>query len=106
MATKIAITDEQIRKAAAVIVDGDLGKQTLVDYLKSLLETLWEEGENFSGKRPFGNGGWQLHVCKAFVIAKLVDGEIDADDDYLVACDEKAGDALVLAVIRRLVIKG
>src|SRR5271157_4235411 len=99
-----AITNEQILKAAAACVEGDLGEQTLVDYLKSLLETMWQEGEGFSGKRPFGNGGWQFDVYRALVRTDLVEGLIK--DGELVNCDTKAGDALVLAVIKRFVIKG
>jgi hypothetical protein len=39
--------------------DSDAGDNiTIRDYLRILLETLWEEGEGFSGKRPFGNSGW------------------------------------------------
>ena len=32
---------------------------TVKDYLKTLLHTLWDEEDGFSGKRPFGNSGWQ-----------------------------------------------
>lgn len=32
---------------------------TIRDYLKALVATVWIEGEGFSGKRPFGNSGWQ-----------------------------------------------
>lgn len=98
------MTEEKIRRAAAVIVKGDLGEQTLVDYLKSLLETIWKEGEGFSGKRPFGNGGWEFDVYKALVKAELIEGRIDEDDD-LATVNQKEGDELVVAVIKRLVIK-
>lgn len=98
------MTEEKIHRAAAVIVKGDLGEQTLVDYLKALLTTMWEENEGFSGKRPFGNSGWQYDVYKAFISAGLIEGKLD-DDGCVESCDDKEGDKLVLAVIKRLVIK-
>jgi hypothetical protein len=94
-------SEEKIHRAAAVIVKGDLGEQSLVDYLKSLLTTLWEEQDGFSGKRPFGNSGWQYDVWIAFIKAGLITGELDADG-CVKDCDDKEGDALVLAVIKRM----
>lgn len=35
---------------------------SLREWLKSLLATLWEEGEGFSGKRPFGDSGWDWQL--------------------------------------------
>lgn len=32
---------------------------TFREYFQKLLNQLWYEGEGFSGKRPFGNSGWQ-----------------------------------------------
>ena len=37
----------------------DSGADTIRGYLKELLKMLWSEGECFSGKRPFGNSGWE-----------------------------------------------
>ena len=106
MPKNLAVTDEQVLKAAAVTVTGDLGDQTLTDYLKSLLETLWEEEEEFSGKRPFGNSGWKYDVFAGFVRAGLISGKISPEDGWVEECDTKTGDAIVLAVIKRFVIKG
>lgn len=96
-------SESEIIKAAAVTVEGPV-KVPLAEYLRMLLATLWEESEVFTGKRPLGNGGWQFDVYKALVRAELIEGKIDADDD-LMDCDQKTGDELVLAVIKRLVIK-
>lgn len=41
----------------------DLGRTlTLREYFVELLRTLWREDDQFSGKRPFGNSGWQWDV--------------------------------------------
>lgn len=39
--------------------ENDSGATTIKGYLKALLYALWDEGEGFSGKRPFGNSGWE-----------------------------------------------
>ncbi len=38
--------------------ENDAGAPDVRSYLASLLETLLNEEEGFSGKRPFGNSGW------------------------------------------------
>lgn len=49
------------------IPENDAGAGSIREYLKALLEQLWSEGEAFSGKRPFGNSGWdyELYICLA-----------------------------------------
>ena len=43
----------------------DANAATVRDYLKALLSMVWAEEEGFSGKRPFGNSGWQDEVHSA-----------------------------------------
>ena len=50
---------------------------TIRDYFKDLLLTLWEKGEGFSGKRPFGNSGWKNDLYTPLINAGLVDGYFD-----------------------------
>lgn len=38
--------------------DSDLGKKSFRHYFTTLLTTLIEQDERFSGKRPFGNSDW------------------------------------------------
>lgn len=97
------MTEEKIRRAAAVIVEGYMNVP-LAEYLRLILIAVWEENEQFSGKRPLGHSGWQFDVYKALVKAELIRGTIDADGD-LGEVDQKEGDELVVAVIKRLVIK-
>jgi hypothetical protein len=53
----------------------DLGRVlTIRDYMKELLATLFREGEGFSGKRPFGNSGWEYDVIEPLVRAGAVRG--------------------------------
>jgi hypothetical protein len=57
----------------------DAGAETIRGYLKALLIELWASGESFSGKRPFGNSGWEYSLYKAMVTAKVVEGEMYED---------------------------
>jgi hypothetical protein len=97
-------TDAQVIAASMVIIENDGGNQPLVEYLKSLLSKMWQEGEGFNGKRPFGNSGWQFHVYAAFVKAGLIEGKLDPQYGWVDKCDDEAGDALVQAVIQRLLV--
>ncbi len=72
---------ETLRAALAVRVqDDDAGRdvRTIRDYFLRLVEQLWMEGEGFSGKRPFGNSGWECVVLDA-----LSDNNFPNDDAFV-----------------------
>mgnify|MGYP003553736075 FL=1 len=52
---------------------------TVRDYLHALLSKLWAEGEGFSGKRPFGNSGWEYEMYKPLIAGGFIKGKLDAD---------------------------
>ena len=58
----------------------DSGATTVRGYLKTLLFTLWNEGEGFSGKRPFGNSGWEIELAHALVKEKIINGSLIEED--------------------------
>lgn len=69
--------------------ENDSGANTINGYLKALLLTLWKEDEGFSGKRPFGNSGWQNDIALALVKGKLIRGAIYTEmEDGEVVCEE------------------
>lgn len=74
---------------------------TLREYLKRLLYTLWDEADGFSGKRPFGNSGWQTSIAESLVKAGALEGTID-DDDYLHDYDETEFDLIITTAIGEL----
>lgn len=76
---------------AVPMQDNDAGADTVRDYLLALLRQLWTEEEWFSGKRPFGNSGWQDEVYNALAVAGLIEPE-----------DYSAGDRLVMSAIDAL----
>jgi hypothetical protein len=80
----------------------DLNKEiTIKDYLKELLIALWTEAEGFSGKRPFGNSGWQFEIYECLIKNRVVEGKLD-DDGYVEEIDIKVADEIILDVIRRM----
>lgn len=79
----------------------DSGANTVRGYLIALLQALWEDGEGFSGKRPFGNGGWECDLYAPLIKAGLVRGE-DEDGGYPVLEDEREANNLISAAITAL----
>ena len=96
-------TEEQIKAAGDIEHDfRDLGGVTTIRaYLVELLRVLWTEGEGFSGKRPFGNSGWEFDLYAALVAGGAITGELD-EDGYLVEYDKQAADKLIFEVIDSL----
>lgn len=76
----------------------DAGASTIRGYLIELLKRVWTENEMFSGKKPFGNGGWYDDLYVPIVEARLVRGVFGEDDD-LIDVDVAAADRLILAAI-------
>lgn len=81
--------------------DNDAGASTVREYLVKLLEQVWIEAEGFSGKRPFGNSGWEYEAYEALVRSDLIEGVID-EDGYLETVDARHADALIREAIRSL----
>jgi hypothetical protein len=71
---------------------------TIRAYLHALLQAMWREGESFSGKRPFGNSGWEYDIIAPLVKAGAIKGVIDKDG-YLDDHDEKAANKLIPLLI-------
>jgi hypothetical protein len=67
--------------------ENDAGADTIRDYLKRLLFEVWSKNEGFSGKRPFGNSGWEYELYHALIeggasFAGSIneDGDVEVDD--------------------------
>jgi len=74
---------------------------TIRGYLELLLLTLWEEGEGFSGKRPFGNSDWGYDLYTPLVKAKCIPGELD-EDGIIMDVNRKAGYETIKKLIKRV----
>jgi len=76
----------------------DAGAKTIGQYLSKLLIALWDENESFSGKRPFGNSGWQYEVYDAMAKAKLL--ELDADGE-LPSSEIAIADKMIIKALKQ-----
>lgn len=61
------------------MTQNDAGASTIQDYLKCLLKNLWQDGEVFSGKRPFGNSGWEYELYLPLIQSGIVGGSVNQD---------------------------
>lgn len=84
--------------------ENDAGAATIRDYLVELLKTLWREGENFSGKRPFGSSGWEYELHLELGRAGFVTMTFDEDGcvDQYDRAEERRGNRLILEAINAL----
>lgn len=63
----------------------DADAETIGQYLFSLTRKVWQEEEDFDGKRPFGNSGWTDDIVHALILNGVLRGELDEYgriDDY------------------------
>lgn len=56
----------------------DADASTIREYIVNLAMRCWQEGEQFSGKRPFGNSGWERELLEPLI----THGYIHEDDEY------------------------
>ena len=77
----------------------DFEGYTIKDYFKKLLLTLWEECEGFSGKRPFGNSGWEYAIIIPLAKTGYINAKFDEYGD-LVNFDSLYADKLVTEMIK------
>jgi hypothetical protein len=70
------------------MIENDIQAQTIGVYLISLLDKLWDEGEGFSGKRPFGNSGWEYEIYHSLVKAEVIEGSVHKYEENGVQWEE------------------
>lgn len=72
---------------------------TIREYLKKILIVLFIVGDEFSGKRPFGNSGWKQDLEVALIQNNIIEGSLD--DDGFVATSE-GFESVILSIIEEL----
>ena len=79
-----APTGNKLLAALEIRFDSDAGDDlTVRQWLSQLLSMVWEEEESFSGKRPWGNSGWQFPLHQALARAGFFEyGPCDDEGDY------------------------
>lgn len=56
------------------------GCLTLRTFFVELARRVINEDEGFSGKRPFGNSGWQGYIAQTLIEVGLIDKESEYDE--------------------------
>lgn len=79
----------------------DIGAKTIGEYFEKLLLTLWDEQEEFSGKRPFGNSGWEFDVYASLIAAGVVDGSLD-EEGYVDEVAYSAANNIICETIKQI----
>jgi hypothetical protein len=93
-------SDSGLLGALEVRFDSDAGSNlTVREYLYKLLSAVWEEQEGFSGKRPFGNSGWEYELYRPLVGAGFIAGEVDEWGD-IAECNLTEASEYVAELIR------
>lgn len=100
------IVDPTPEQTLALPMDeNDSGASTVRGYLIVLLDAVWSERDGFSGKRPFGNSGWQYDLYEALGKAGFILYEWD-EHGYCAAADTGRGDRLIAEAIAALAESG
>lgn len=84
----------------------DLGAPiTIREFFRYLLATLWVEEDGFSGKRPWGNSGWQFDVIYALIEHGYLKGSVEYDEDGYVqesTYDREEAEQYICALIAQM----
>ena len=98
----MAENDTPAQVLACPMPEGNDAKaSTIRDYLVNLLAKVWREAEGFSGKRPFGNSGWDWDLFNALAQGGLVTATFD-DEGWVDEIDEAVGHRLIADAIEAL----
>lgn len=97
----INLTADVVLATKMVPERNDAGASTIHEYLTTLLLKVWDENENFDGKRPFGNSSWDYELAEALIEAGLIEGTLDSDG-YLESCNRDDVDILIREAIGRM----
>lgn len=82
--------------------NNDASAPTIGAYLITLLRELWLQQDEFSGKRPFGNSGWDSEVIIALINANAINGTIDEDGYLDYGYDQGQVDTIMVSAINSL----
>lgn len=79
----------------------DADAVTVGDYLFKLLALVWQDGEGFDGKRPFGNSSWEYEIFEALAKAGLIVATLD-EDGYIDDFDRDVAEKVVADAIKAM----
>ena len=83
----------------------DLDKKVSVrGFMYELLKELWTEFEGFSGKRPFGNSGWEYWVYTVMIKEGIIKGKLD-EDGFIEDIDENKAHKIIMTKVLPFIFK-
>jgi len=83
-------------------LEGQDDELTIREYLVALLTQLWADGEGFSGKRPFGDSGWEYELYTPLVKHGFIKGTMMDDEDCIKEFDRESARELIFKCIDEL----
>jgi hypothetical protein len=83
----------------ALPVVGDF-EGTVGEMFTELACKVWMEGEGFSGKRPWGNGGWKYSVYATLIEGGFIKGRLDEDGFVKWVEDTREVDKALVALVK------
>lgn len=96
------MTEEEAKEILALpMKPNDAAADTIRDYMKTLLVQLLTELDGFSGKRPFGNSGWEYDLFAALISGGKIEGRLD-QDGFVAKVDNRKAQAMILEATRWL----
>jgi hypothetical protein len=99
----VSETDQnRYRDALAVEFEHEaMGDTTVRRYLTALLSAVWGQGEGFSGKKPFGNSGWEFDLYGPLMDSGFIEwvAPYPHNPGYLQLKDERAAHLFVADLI-------
>ena len=78
------------------------GAATIRQFFVAVADRVWNYGEEFSGKHPFGNANWHWDLYRVLVQAGVVEGFRDGLGGELLPSDIFVADRIVRDAIRAL----
>jgi hypothetical protein len=78
---------------------------TVRDYLHKILRMVWQDGESFDGKRPFGNSSWEYELYSPLVKHGAIKGTFDEEYGDLDDFDESEANKAIFDAIDFLFLK-
>lgn len=88
--------------ATPMEADNDAGVDSIGQFLIALSRQVWREGECFSGKRPFGDSGWEWELAAALGRAGYARVKFDDEGAAIREVDFEAVKRLMEVAFTRL----
>ena len=91
---------QELLAALDVRFDSDAGQGLSVrDYFWRLLRDVWIEQDMFSGKRPFGNSGWEYDLYGPLARAGFIEASVQGTEVRMTPEQVKQAQAYVVQLI-------